>query len=108
MNSGQLAEQRARTYLEQQGLTFVDANVRYPFGEIDLIMRQQDVWVFVEVKFRSSNQFGGALNALTSKQITRIRLAAEHYLQRQKLNPPCRFDVIAMNIDEINWLQGCF
>ena len=59
-------------------------------------------------KFRASNQFGGALNALTNKQITRIRLAADHYLQRQKLNPPCRFDVIAMNIDEINWLQGCF
>lgn len=108
MNRGQLAEQRARTYLEQQGLTFVAANVRYPFGEIDLIMRQQNEWVFVEVKYRASNQFGGALNALTKKQITRIRLAADHYLQRQKLNPPCRFDVIAMNNDEINWLQGCF
>ncbi|MCT8988611.1 YraN family protein [Shewanella phaeophyticola] len=108
MNRGQLAEQRARTYLEQQGLTFVAANVRYPFGEIDLIMRQQKEWVFVEVKYRASNQFGGALNALTQKQITRIRLAAAHYLQRQKLNPPCRFDVIAMNNDEINWLQGCF
>ncbi|GGP68840.1 YraN family protein [Shewanella saliphila] len=108
MNRGQLAEQRARTYLEQQGLTFIAANVRYPFGEIDLIMRQQNEWVFVEVKYRASNQFGGALNALTQKQITRIRLAADHYLQRQKLNPPCRFDVIAMNNDEINWLQGCF
>jgi putative endonuclease len=53
MNRGQLAEKHARTYLEQQGLTFVEANVRYPFGEIDLIMRQQDVWVFVEVKFRA-------------------------------------------------------
>ena len=84
------------------------ANVRYPFGEIDLIMQQQDVWVFVEVKFRSTSQFGGALHALSQKQIKRIRLAASHYLQTKNLNPPCRFDVIAMDTTEINWLQGCF
>ena len=107
-SQGQLAESLARTYLEQQGLQFVTQNQRYRFGEIDLIMRDKQYWVFVEVKFRSSTQFGGALNALSAAQISRIRKAAEQYLQTHKINAPCRFDVIAINGQDIQWLQGCF
>ena len=73
MTSGELAEQQAREYLQQQGLIFVTANVRYKFGEIDLIMKQQQTLVFVEVKYRQSQAFGGAINALSAKQIHRIR-----------------------------------
>ncbi|MBR9728135.1 YraN family protein [Shewanella intestini] len=108
MNKGQAAEQQARHYLEKQGMIFVAANVRYPFGEIDLIMQQQSTLVFVEVKYRSSTQFGGALAALSKAQITRIRRAADHYLQRNSITPACRFDVIAITPQQINWLQGCF
>ena len=108
MNQGQQAELLARTYLEQQGLQFVTQNQRYRFGEIDLIMRDKQYWVFVEVKFRSSTQYGGALYALSAAQISRIRKAAEQYLQTHKINAPCRFDVIAINGTNIQWLQGCF
>ncbi|WP_144211976.1 YraN family protein [Shewanella donghaensis] len=108
MNQGQHAELMARTYLEQQGLQFVVQNQRYRFGEIDLIMRDKQSWVFVEVKYRSSTQFGGALSALSSAQISRIRKAAAQYLQTHKINAPCRFDVIAINGSDIQWLQGCF
>ncbi|MEZ9235698.1 YraN family protein [Shewanella sp. 10N.286.52.A9] len=108
MNPGQHAETQARTYLEQQGLQFVTQNQRYRFGEIDLIMRDNQYWVFIEVKYRSSTQFGGALNAVSTAQISRIRKAAEHYLQTHKINAPCRFDVIAINGADIQWLQGCF
>ncbi|UCX03343.1 YraN family protein [Shewanella glacialimarina] len=108
MTSGELAEQHAREYLQQQGLTFVTANVRYKFGEIDLIMKQQQTLVFVEVKYRKTQAFGGAINALSAKQINRIRLSANAYLQQQGINPPCRFDVIAINNTQISWIQGCF
>ncbi len=108
INPGQHAETQARTYLEQQGLQFVTQNQRYRFGEIDLIMRDNQYWVFIEVKYRSSTQFGGALNAVSIAQISRIRKAAEQYLQTHKINAPCRFDVIAINGADIQWLQGCF
>ncbi|MBB1269384.1 YraN family protein [Shewanella sp. SR44-3] len=108
MTTGQEAEQLARTYLEQQGLEYVAHNVRYPFGELDLVMREQKFWVFVEVKFRTNLQFGGALQAIRPKQIQRIRKAANHYLQLNKINAPCRFDVLAIDGTQINWLQGCF
>jgi putative endonuclease len=108
MTTGQEAEQLARTYLEKQGLEYVAHNVRYPFGELDLVMRDKDFWVFVEVKFRINTQFGGALQAIRPKQIQRIRKAADHYLQLNKINAPCRFDVLAIDGLQINWLQGCF
>ncbi|EGM68488.1 YraN family protein [Shewanella sp. HN-41] len=108
MTLGQQAETLAQRYLEQQGLTFVERNVRYPFGEIDLVMRHQKHWVFVEVKYRSANQFGGALQALSKAQIGRIRKAASHYLQLQRLDVPCRFDVIAMDEGQIHWLVDAF
>ena len=108
MTLGQLAESRAQHYLEQQGLTFVERNVRYPFGEIDLIMRHKNHWVFVEVKYRSANLYGGALQALSRAQITRIRKAASHYLQLHRLDVPCRFDVIAIETEQIHWLIDAF
>ncbi len=108
VGQGQQAELTARTYLEQQGLKFVAQNQRYRFGEIDLIMRDQQTWVFVEVKFRSSTQFGGALTALSAAQISRIRKAAQQYIQTHKINAPCRFDMVAINTTDIQWLQGCF
>jgi len=108
MTAGQAAEQRAQHYLEQQGLTLVERNVRYPFGEIDLVMRHQNYWVFVEVKYRSASQFGGALQALSQAQIARIRKAASHYLQINRLDAPCRFDLVAIDNDQLHWLTGAF
>ncbi|WP_028775276.1 YraN family protein [Shewanella waksmanii] len=109
MNSqGQHAELAARKHLEQQGLCFVASNVRFRFGEIDLIMKQQKTWVFVEVKYRNSHQFGGAINALTQAQIGRIRKAASAYLQQHNIQAPCRFDVVAIEANNITWLKNAF
>lgn len=108
MTQGQRAEAQAQAYLEQQGLTFVERNVRYPFGEIDLIMRQQKYWVFVEVKYRSASQYGGALQALSAAQMGRIRMAASQYLQQHRLDAPCRFDVVAIEDTQIHWLIDAF
>ena len=108
MNKGQQGELQAKKYLEQQGLRCVEQNVRYPFGELDLVMRQQNVWVFVEVKLRTNPNFGGAVSAVSAKQIQRIRKAASHYLQQKRIQAPCRFDVIAIDSHHIQWIKGAF
>lgn len=107
-NSGAAAERLAQDFLEQRGLRLVEQNVRYPFGEIDLLMRDSDYWVFVEVKYRSSNQFGGALNAISSAQMLRLTRAANHYMQLNKLDVRCRFDVVAINGSQIEWIKDAF
>lgn len=108
MNSGKEAELQALNYLIQQGLTLVDKNVRYSFGELDLVMRQGDAWIFIEVKYRSSNKFGGAISALSHKQIKRLQKSANHYLQLHRINAPCRFDLIAIDKTQIRWLKNIF
>lgn len=108
MNKGLQGELQARKYLEQQGLAFVEQNVRFPFGELDLVMRQQNFWVFVEVKLRTNPNFGGAVSAVSKKQVQRIRKAADHYLQRKRIQSPCRFDVIAIDGSHIQWVKGAF
>jgi len=94
---GRSGEQIARAFLERQGYTFVAGNVRTPYGELDLIMRQNDVWVFVEVKTRSSSQFGLPEEAVNERKRTHIIQSSEAYLQE---HPECsgdwRIDVIAI------------
>ena len=63
-STGQFYEQQALVFLQQQGLQLVQQNYSCRFGEIDLVMREQQTLVFVEVKFRRSNQFGGAAACL--------------------------------------------
>ncbi|ELI8120608.1 YraN family protein, partial [Yersinia enterocolitica] len=68
-DTGTHYENQARHYLERAGLVFKAANVTYQNGEIDLIMRDGDTWVFVEVRFRRNALFGGAAASVTySKQ----------------------------------------
>ncbi|GIU32378.1 YraN family protein [Shewanella schlegeliana] len=107
-NQGQIAEHTARQYLEQHGLTFVEQNVRYRFGEIDIVMKDRSDWVFVEVKYRSASQYGGAVNALSHAQTQRIRKAASHYIQLKRIDAICRFDVIAVNPQGIQWIRDAF
>ncbi len=105
---GQAGENLAMNYLIQQGLSFVEANVRYKFGEIDLVMKDGKEWIFVEVKYRSKSQYGGAINALSAAQIRRLRRAAEHYIQRNKIDTVCRFDLIAIDAGQVQWLTNAF
>ncbi|RLV59387.1 YraN family protein [Parashewanella curva] len=108
MNLGQQGERQAQDYLTKQGLNFVKANVRYPFGELDLIMRDGAHWVFIEVKLRTNPNFGGAISAISPQKIQRIRKAASAYLQQQRIQAPCRFDVIAIDNQNIQWIKGAF
>lgn len=112
--NGQRAETLARAYLQNRGLDFVCANFRTPFGELDLIMREGDSFVFVEVRYRSSMAFGGAAASVDRRKQLRICRSAQYYLRGVNSGdqPPCRFDVVAIsgNLERasIDWLAGAF
>lgn len=102
-------EQQARSYLEQQGLSHIASNVRYKRGELDLVMRDGETLVFVEVRFRASARFGGAAASVDSRKQTRLITAAKRYLQRHPIELPCRFDVIAIDgAGSIQWIRHAF
>lgn len=113
LHQGQKAEEIALSYLLQQGLNCITRNFRCRFGEIDLIMKQQDYLVFVEVRYRVNTRFGGGLASITAQKIRRCRATAEIYLRRYTHTPPCRFDVISINgnleqATALTWVQDAF
>ena len=108
---GALAEQLAAQFLHQQGLKLLQQNYRCKLGEIDLIMQEGDTHVFVEVRLRSSAQFGGAAASIDTRKQTKILRTAQHYLATLPRIPPCRFDAILMQTTEmknIEWIKNAF
>lgn len=109
---GDAAEDRAWRHLQAQGLQLVQRNYRTPGrggGEIDLIMRDVDgTLVFVEVRNRASAKHGGALASVTLVKQRRIVFAAQHYLLKLRQAPPCRFDVVAVEGDDLQWFKAAF
>jgi putative endonuclease len=110
--SGNLAEDRALRFLQQAGLRLVTRNYRTPGrggGEIDLIMCEPDgSLVFVEVRSRRAASHGGAAASVGHVKQRRIVFAARHYLSRLSRLPGCRFDVVALDSDRIEWLRAAF
>lgn len=101
---GQAAEDRALAHLQQHGLRLVTRNFLCKGGEIDLILQERDTLVFVEVRQRSSRQFGGAAASVTPAKQARMTRAAQVFLLRLQTPPPCRFDVVAIDGDTLEWL----
>jgi len=99
-------EQTALRYLKRQGLAFIEANFTCKGGEIDLIMRDGDTLVFVEVRQRADSKHGGAAASITPAKIRRLVRAAQVYLLRFPRVPPCRFDVIAIDGEHLEWLRN--
>lgn len=106
--SGHAAEDRACDYLTRQGLTLVERNFRCRGGEIDLIMRQSEALVFVEVRLRADSRYGGAAASVTPAKQARLIVAAQLFLQRYPNPPPCRFDVIAIDGERLSWVRNAF
>ncbi|RZL09372.1 MAG: YraN family protein [Rubrivivax sp.] len=112
---GDEAERQALAYLQAQGLQLVEANYRVARGprargaEVDLIMRDTDgTLVFVEVRQRSGSDHGGAAASVSHGKQRRCILGARHYLMTLPRLPPCRFDVVALDGDELVWLRAAF
>ena len=113
--AGDAGEARALAHLLAQGLTLVQRNYRVARGpharggEIDLVMRERDgTLVFVEVRARRSASHGGAAASVSASKQRSLVLAAQHFLTSFRTVPPCRFDVIALDGDRIEWLRGAF
>jgi putative endonuclease len=109
--NGSEAERCAERFLLQRHLVLLQRNYRCRFGEIDLIMRNGETLVFVEVRLRSSSVFGGAGASVTSFKQTKLLRTARHYLARLKTMPSCRFDVVLLsgcNGEEIEWIKDAF
>lgn len=111
---GREAESLAKTFLEQQGLTFIMQNYRCRTGEIDLIMQDVEELVFVEVKFRSKSQYGSAIEFFHASKKRKFESAVMHYMQQQGFNPsivPHRIDLVGIEgknqrQQNITWLKS--
>jgi len=106
---GREAEHRAMRFLQTQSLRTVARNHRCRGGEIDLVMRDADVLVFVEVRLRRSRHYGGALASVDTRKQRRLIIAAQHYLQNHPWPGPCRFDVVGIDAQgECEWVRDAF
>jgi putative endonuclease len=110
---GQLAEQAACDYLVQQGLALITKNYNCKAGEIDLIMQDKNILVFVEVRYRKKTKYGSGIESITKSKQQKIVRAAKYYLLENKLfdRIACRFDVVASAKDDemtLLWLQDAF
>ncbi|MBQ0718680.1 MAG: YraN family protein [Gammaproteobacteria bacterium] len=123
-NRGATAESLAGHYLSQQGLKIVARNYRTQRGEIDIIARDGETLVFVEVRLRSNPGFGGAAHSIDARKQARLISAAQHYLLQTGLTDaqPCRFDAICLSTiatssagehspqdnESIDWIRDAF
>ena len=112
--TGDVFEDRALAHLERTGLKLVARNFRTRFGEIDLIMRDGEVLVFVEVRYRRSRGFGSAADSVTADKQARLVRAARGYLAAHPRQAAlaCRFDLVAFDGPParpvIDWQRGAF
>ena len=105
-SKGQHAEDACCKYLQQQGLKLLSRNYRGQRGEIDIVMQDKDALVFVEVRYRKNNAFGGALESITSDKQSRVLATAEQYLQHETKMKHGRIDVVAMGQRPQNDVTG--
>lgn len=106
---GQIAEDKARQFLEKKGLTLVEKNYRCRTGEIDLIMQDKKELVFVEVRYRAKSDYGSALDSVDQHKIQKIISAANHYVSIHQPDQPMRFDVIGFDATlKPNWVSNAF
>jgi len=112
--AGENAEQAACNFLLAKQFQLIERNIRYPFGEIDLLMRDGKELVFVEVRFRRNQSFGGGTASVTTSKQKKMVNAAQAWLSThaQYSNASCRFDVIAIDMHQnalrIDWIKSAF
>ena len=115
LRAGRQAEELARRTLEAHGLRLLERNYRVARGrsrrggEIDLILRDRDgTLVFVEVRARRDGAAGGAAASIGAAKRARLVFAAHIYLAHFDRLPPCRFDVVAVDGERVQWLPAAF
>ena len=105
---GAAAEEMAAEFLSGHGLRIIARNYRCRFGEIDLVAKDGDTLVFVEVRLRRNRSFGGAIGSIDRTKQKKLTLTARHYLSRLRIEPACRFDAVlldTLDARRIEWLR---
>ena len=106
---GKKAEDIACSFLQTNGLTLIERNYRCRFGEIDLIMQDSDTLVFVEVRYRGSDNFGDGAESIDANKRRKLVFTANHYLQKTSFTHASRFDVIALAPNQSpQWICNAF
>ena len=111
---GQWAERLAEGHLIKHGLELVQRNYSCQRGEIDLIMQEQNTIVFVEVRYRKNDQYGGGIESIDFRKQQKLQTTAVHYLQTNDpyQDHPCRFDAVIISGQPshptINWIKNAF
>lgn len=105
--AGAAAEEEAARHLAGRGLRIVARNFRVRGGEIDIVCREGDTVVFVEVRARARADYGGAAASITPAKQARLILAARHWLQRHG-ERPCRFDCVLFDDGRLEWVKDAF
>lgn len=111
---GAAVEAAAREHLTDAGLQPVAANANYRLGELDLVMLDRDTLVFIEVRYRRDDRFGGGAASVDFRKQRKLVRAAQLFLQRHPryADGPCRFDVVEAEGDptapQLNWLRDAF
>jgi putative endonuclease len=101
--TGNFGEDAASEFLVNNGFSIITRNFRYGKGEIDIIANDAEILVFIEVKFRKSDEYGSPLLAITKNKQNQIRKIALAYLTEKNItNTDCRFDVIGITLDKEN------
>ena len=111
--NGIIAEETALNYLINQGLREVRKNYRTRFGEIDLIMKDGEIIVFIEVRYRSNTKFLEPVDSINKTKVKKIIRTSQHYIQKfEDEQNLYRFDIIALtgNLDlpDIDWIKNAF
>lgn len=108
---GEQAEQAALQHLQAAGLRLLQRNFRCRRGEIDLIMRDDENLVFVEVRYRGNDYFGGAAESVDTRKQEKLMLSAEHYMQKHAKTAKlaARFDVVCIDGQaRLEWIRDAF
>lgn len=113
MNKRQIGgefEQLAAEFLKEKGMSILEMNFRNRIGEIDIIAKDGEYICFIEVKYRTTNQWGSPFEAVNYRKQQQIRKVALYYLMRHGFHEwtPCRFDVIAFEGDKITHIENAF
>lgn len=107
---GAVYEKKASDYLRSKGYRIIKQNFRCKYGEIDIIARQHNIICFVEVKYRKTASFGHPEEAVSYYKQEKIHKVAEFFFLYYKipLDTECRFDVIAIEGEEIRHIENAF
>ena len=109
--SGMAAERSVAACYDRRGADLLETRWRGEGGEIDLIMRDAETLVFIEVRYRANSRFGSALESVTHTKQRRLITAARFYLAQHGLSCSCRFDVVGVegtSPRSIHWIRHAF